>query len=50
MGAGGESIFPMSLLLSWQGRLSVASLFVVNLVAVESYPRLEAVMIKDHVP
>ncbi len=49
MGAGGELIFPVLLLLGWQGRFAAAGLFVVNLVAVMSYPGLEAVMIKDHV-
>ncbi|HEX7682642.1 MAG TPA: DoxX family protein [Trinickia sp.] len=49
MGAGGELIFPVLLLLGWQGRFAAAGLFVVNLVAVMSYPGLEPVMIKDHV-
>lgn len=49
MGAGGELIFSVMLLLGWQGRFAAAGLFVVNLVAVTSYPGLEAVMIKDHV-
>jgi putative oxidoreductase len=49
MGAGGELIFPVLLLLGWQGRFAAAGLFVVNLVAVLSYPGLEPVMIKDHV-
>lgn len=49
MGAGGELIFPVMLLLGWQGRFAAAGLFVVNLVAVMSYPGLEPVMIKDHV-
>jgi putative oxidoreductase len=49
MGAGGELIFPVMLLLGWQSRFAAAGLFVVNLVAVMSYPGLEPVMIKDHV-
>lgn len=49
MGAGGELMFPVLLLLGWQGRFAAAGLFVVNLVAVLSYPDLEPVMIKDHV-
>jgi len=49
MGAGGELMFPVLLLLGWQGRFAAAGLFVVNLVAVLSYPGLEPVMIKDHV-
>lgn len=49
MGAGGELIFPVLLLLGWQGRFAAAGLFVVNLVAVLSYPGLEPVMIKGHV-
>jgi len=49
MGAGGELIFPILLLLGWQGRFAAAGLFVVNLVAVLSYPGLEPVMIKDHI-
>ncbi|WP_245982890.1 DoxX family protein [Trinickia fusca] len=49
MGAGGELLFPILLVLGWQGRFAAAGLFVVNLVAVMSYPGLEPVMIKDHV-
>lgn len=49
LGAGGELIFPVLLLLGWQGRFAAAGLFFVNLVAVLSYPGLEPVMIKDHV-
>jgi len=49
MGAGGELLFPVLLLAGWQGRFAAAGLFVVNLVAVLSYPDLEPVMIKDHV-
>lgn len=49
MGAGGELMFPVLLLLGWRGRFAAAGLFVVNLVAVLSYPDLEPVMIKDHV-
>ncbi len=49
MGAGGELIFSVMLLLGWQGRFAAVGLFVVNLVAVMSYPGLEPVMIKDHV-
>ena len=49
MGAGGELIFSVMLLLGWQSRFAAAGLFVVNLVAVMSYPGLEPVMIKDHI-
>ncbi len=49
MGAGGELVFPVMLLLGWQGRFAAAGLFLVNLVAVMSYPGLEPVMIKDHI-
>jgi putative oxidoreductase len=49
MGAGGELLFPVLLLAGWQGRFAAAGLFVVNLVAVLSYPDLEPVMVKDHV-
>lgn len=49
MGAGRELIFPIMLVLGWQGRFAAAGLFFVNLVAVLSYPGLEPVMIKDHV-
>lgn len=49
MGAGGELIFPVLLLLGWQSRFAAAGLFFVNLVAVLSYPGLEPVMIKDHI-
>ena len=49
MGAGGELLFPVLLLAGWQGRFAAAGLFVVNLVAVLSYPDLEPIMVKDHV-
>ncbi len=49
MGAGGEPIFPILLLLGRRGHFAAAGLFVVNLVAVISYPGFEPVMIKDHV-
>ncbi|KUY80977.1 hypothetical protein WI25_37515 [Burkholderia cepacia] len=49
MGAGGELTFPIMLVLGWQSRFAAAGLFVVNLVAVLSYPDLEPVMIKDHI-
>ncbi|KWN05608.1 hypothetical protein WT83_29035 [Burkholderia territorii] len=49
MGAGGELIFPILLVLGWQSRLAAVGLFVVNLVAVLSYPDLQIVMIKDHI-
>ncbi|TKC88364.1 DoxX family protein [Trinickia terrae] len=49
MGAGGELIFPILLLFGWRGRFAAAGLFVVNLIAVLSYPGLEPVMVKDHI-
>ncbi|HVW50347.1 MAG TPA: DoxX family protein [Trinickia sp.] len=49
MGAGGELIFPVLLLVGLQPRFAAAGLFIVNLVAVLSYPGLEPVMIKDHI-
>ncbi|KAF0814059.1 hypothetical protein IGB42_01739 [Andreprevotia sp. IGB-42] len=49
MGAGGELILPVLLVLGLGGRFAAAGLFILNAVAVISYPGLEAVMIKDHV-
>ncbi len=40
MGAGGELFFPILLVLGLAGRFGAAGLFVVNLMAVLSYPQL----------
>lgn len=40
MGAGGELLFPILLVLGLAGRFSAAGLFMVNLMAVLSYPQL----------
>lgn len=48
-GAAGELVLPVLLVLGLGGRFAAAGLFILNAVAVISYPGLEAIMIKDHV-
>lgn len=40
LGAGGELLFPVLITLGLAGRLGAAGLFVVNVMAVVSYPQL----------
>ena len=49
MGAGGELLLPFLLVSGWAGRFGAAGLFILNTVAVISYPGLEPVQIKDHI-
>lgn len=48
MGAGGELIFPVLLVLGFAGRFAALGLFVVNAMAVISYPGLEGVALELH--
>jgi putative oxidoreductase len=49
MGAGGELLLPVLLAFGLGGRFGAAGLFVVNLVAVSSYPDLSDLGRQDHV-
>lgn len=49
MGAGGELILPIFLVLGLAGRFSAAGLSVVNLMAAISYPELSDLGRQDHV-
>ncbi len=48
MGTGAELVFPVLLVLGSGGRFAAFALFVFNIVAVMSYPDLEAAGIRDH--
>lgn len=48
MGTGGELVLPVLLVLGLAGRFGAAGLFVVNLVAVLSYPDLSDLGRADH--
>lgn len=48
MGTGAELVFPTLLVLGLGGRFAAFALFVFNIVAVISYPDLEAAGIRDH--
>lgn len=48
LGAGGELALPMLLVLGLAGRFGAVGLFVVNLVAVLSYPELSDLGREDH--
>ncbi|AOY00499.1 DoxX family protein [Jeongeupia sp. USM3] len=49
LATAGELVLPVLLVLGLFGRFAAAGLFVVNAMAVISYPGLEAVALKDHV-
>ncbi|MBM3117251.1 DoxX family protein [Jeongeupia naejangsanensis] len=49
LATAGELVLPVLLVLGLFGRFAAAGLFVVNIVAVISYPDLGAAEIKDHV-
>lgn len=49
MGAGGELLLPVLLVLGLAGRFGAAGLFVVNLVAAISFPDISDLGLKDHV-
>ncbi len=48
LGTGAELVLPVFLALGLGGRLAAAALFVFNIVAVISYPELEAAGIEQH--
>ncbi|HET9642317.1 MAG TPA: DoxX family protein [Burkholderiaceae bacterium] len=48
MATGAELGFPLLLVLGLGGRFAAAGLFVLNIVAVISYPELSEVGLKDH--
>ncbi len=48
LGAGGELVLPVLLILGLAGRFGAAGLFVLNLVAVLSYPDLSDLGREDH--
>lgn len=48
LGAGGELVLPVLLVLGLAGRFGAAGLFLVNLVAVLSYPELSDLGHEDH--
>lgn len=48
LGTAGEVLLPVLLVLGWPGRFAAAGLFIVNAMAVISYPALEALELKDH--
>jgi len=48
MGTGAELVLPVLLVLGLGGRFAAFALFVFNIVAVMSYPDLEAAGIRDH--
>ncbi len=49
LGTGVELIFPVFLTLGMAGRFSAGVLFIYNIIAVISYPGLNAVGLKDHI-
>jgi putative oxidoreductase len=49
MGAGGELILPVLLVLGLAGRFGAAGLSVVNVVAATSFPDISDLGLKDHV-
>ncbi|WP_432723825.1 DoxX family protein [Jeongeupia wiesaeckerbachi] len=49
LATAGELVLPVLLVLGLFGRFAAAGLFILNAVAVLSYPGLEAIEIKDHV-
>ncbi|MBV8125660.1 MAG: DoxX family protein [Burkholderiaceae bacterium] len=49
MGAGGELLLPVLLVLGLAGRFSAAGLFMVNLVAAISFPDISDLGLQDHV-
>ena len=49
MGAGGELCLPILLFLGLAGRFGAAGLFVVNAIAVISYPDLSDLGLADHI-
>ena len=48
LGTGAELVLPVFLALGLGGRLAALGLFIFNIVAVVSYPELEAVGIEQH--
>lgn len=48
MGTGAELVLPVLLVLGLGGRFAAFALFVFNIIAVISYPDLEAAGIRDH--
>ncbi|MBI3774832.1 MAG: DoxX family protein [Gammaproteobacteria bacterium] len=48
MGTGAELVLPVLLVLGLGGRFAAFALFMFNIVAVMSYPDLEAAGIRDH--
>ena len=48
LGTAGELLLPVLLVLGWPGRFAAAGLFILNAVAVISYPALELLERKDH--
>jgi putative oxidoreductase len=48
MGAGGELVLPVLLVLGLAGRFGAAGLSVVNLVAATSFPDISDLGLKDH--
>jgi putative oxidoreductase len=48
MGAGGELLLPVLLILGLAGRLGAAGLSVVNLVAATSFPDISNLGLQDH--
>ncbi|STR45612.1 DoxX family protein [Iodobacter fluviatilis] len=48
MAAGGELILPVLLISGSLGRFAAAGLFILNLMAVISYPALLPIALKDH--
>jgi putative oxidoreductase len=49
LATGAELLFPVLLLLGLASRFSALSLFILNCVAVISYPDISAAGIKDHI-
>lgn len=49
LGTGAELIFPVLLVVGLATRFSAASLFILNIVAVISYPGLGEVGLRDHI-
>lgn len=49
LGTGGELVLPVLLGLGLGSRFAALGLFVINVVAVISYPDIEALGLKDHI-
>ena len=49
LGTGAELIFPVLLVIGLATRFSAGALFIVNIVAVISYPGLGEIGLKDHI-